>query len=159
MSAKAQSLPLPKGRSQGFSAGWALGLALLVTLAVVAGMLVFRGEEPIPVDSSRAAPRVEAPSANSPAITGTGPGLVRVAGQPRPAITGTGPGLVTVAGVQGAIMQGVIQSRALNEPAYAAASGSLLETVQQVRALNGETSTAEPVDERGGVHPGFQKDA
>jgi hypothetical protein len=158
MSTKVQSLPLPKGRWHGFSAWWALGLAVLATLAVVAGMLVLRGEEPISVDSSRAAPRVEAPSANIPAITGTGPGLVQVAGQARPTITGTGPGLVTVAGVQGAIMQGVIQSRALNEPAYAGVQEAVQRTIQW-QLLNGESSTAEPVGERGGVHPGYQKDA
>jgi hypothetical protein len=97
MSAKAEGLSLPLGRSAGSKTwvGWVLIGMLMAALTV--GIVATRHGTQAPVREAPGISRTQDSGAEFPAITGTGPGLVQVAGRPIQ-ITGTGPDLAAVAG-------------------------------------------------------------
>ena len=97
MSAKAEGLSLPLGRSAGSKTwvGWVL-IGMLVA-ALTVGIVATRHGTQAPVREAPGISRTQDSGAEFPAITGTGPGLTQVAGRPIQ-ITGTGPDLAAVAG-------------------------------------------------------------
>ena len=92
MSAKAEGLSLPLGRSAGSKTwvGWVL-IGMLVA-ALTVGIVASRQGTRAPAREAPGISRTQDSVTEFPAITGTGPDLARVAGRPMQ-VTGTGPDL------------------------------------------------------------------
>ena len=105
MSVKTGALSLPGRKPARLRAGAIILIPALVVIGLIAASLALRESEPGNRGIEGSASTLSSTYSSQSVVTGTGPGLVHVAGVPGAAyesvVTGTGPGLVHVAGVPG----------------------------------------------------------